>query len=264
MISNSGHDENGRYSGGKAGDQTGTEWQIREWYSRPWTHVFRYPVKEVRDMIAELAEEAARNNLIGYDQNQRTTFWQQLTISGYRPANIKTACEADCSAGVAAIVKAVGFLLNIDELKAVSKDMYTGSQIKILTDAGFSMMTDKAFLESDQWLMRGDILLAKGHHTCINLTTGSKVEEPDWHWVKFGEDWFYQDQSGRNWHGWLKAKETAGSFWHWYWFDDRGVMAKGAREIDGRWYFFQPSGPLEGAECITDKVGALVIWNVAD
>lgn len=264
MISNCGHDERGKYSGGQAGDQTGTEWQIRKWYSRPWTHVFRYPVKEVRDQIAELAEEAARNNLIGYDQNQRTTFWQQLTISGYHPANIKTACEADCSAGVAAIVKAVGFLLNIDELKAVSKDMYTGSQIKVLTDAGFSMMTDKAFLESDQWLMRGDILLAKGHHTCINLTTGSKVEEPDWHWVKFGDDWFYQDQNGRNWHGWAKLKETAGSWWHWYWFDDRGVMAKGAREIDDRWYFFQPCGPLEGAECITDKVGALVIWNVAD
>ena len=68
----------------------------------------------------------------------------------------------------------------------------------------------------------------------------------------------------RNWHGWAKLKETAGSWWHWYWFDDRGVMAKGAREIDDRWYFFQPCGPLEGAECITDKVGALVIWNVAD
>lgn len=27
MISNCGHDERGKYSGGKAGDQTGTEWQ---------------------------------------------------------------------------------------------------------------------------------------------------------------------------------------------------------------------------------------------
>ena len=32
MISNCGHDENGRYSGGKAGDQTGTEWQVINWY----------------------------------------------------------------------------------------------------------------------------------------------------------------------------------------------------------------------------------------
>lgn len=28
MISNCGHDENNRYSGGKAGDQTGTEWRV--------------------------------------------------------------------------------------------------------------------------------------------------------------------------------------------------------------------------------------------
>ena len=35
-ISNCGHDENGRYTGGKAGDQTGTEYQIMNWYSRPW------------------------------------------------------------------------------------------------------------------------------------------------------------------------------------------------------------------------------------
>ena len=34
MISNCGHDENGRYSGGKAGDQTGTEWQVINWYSK--------------------------------------------------------------------------------------------------------------------------------------------------------------------------------------------------------------------------------------
>lgn len=38
MISNCGHDENGRYSGGKAGDQTGTEWQVINWYSRQVTN----------------------------------------------------------------------------------------------------------------------------------------------------------------------------------------------------------------------------------
>ena len=31
LISNSGHDENGRYSGGRAGDQTGTEWALIPW-----------------------------------------------------------------------------------------------------------------------------------------------------------------------------------------------------------------------------------------
>lgn len=36
MISNCGHDERGRYSSGKAGDQTGTEWYIRSWYNHKW------------------------------------------------------------------------------------------------------------------------------------------------------------------------------------------------------------------------------------
>ena len=35
-ISNCGHDENGKYTGGAAGDQTGTEYQVRAWYNRPW------------------------------------------------------------------------------------------------------------------------------------------------------------------------------------------------------------------------------------
>ncbi len=47
MISNSGRDERGKYSGGKAGDQDGKEWAVIPWYSRPWTAVLRYPNKVV-------------------------------------------------------------------------------------------------------------------------------------------------------------------------------------------------------------------------
>ena len=71
MISNCGHDENGKYSGGAAGDQTGTEWEIRTWYNRPWNCVLRHPDRNVGNMLADLARKAAQNNLVGYDQNQR-------------------------------------------------------------------------------------------------------------------------------------------------------------------------------------------------
>lgn len=40
-ISNSGSDEHGNYKGGQAGDQTGREWYIRDWYNRPWNCVLR-------------------------------------------------------------------------------------------------------------------------------------------------------------------------------------------------------------------------------
>lgn len=78
MISNSGHDENGKAVGGAAGDQTGTEWQIRSWYNRPWDCVLRYPDLKVGALIAELAIEAANNNNIGYDQGNRDSFWAAL------------------------------------------------------------------------------------------------------------------------------------------------------------------------------------------
>ena len=83
-----GHDERGRYSGGTAGDQTETEWQIINWYNRLWNVMLRFEDSKVANLIAELSIEAAKNNKIGYDQNQRTTFWTQLSKSGYRPKNI--------------------------------------------------------------------------------------------------------------------------------------------------------------------------------
>ena len=68
LISNSGHDENGKYSGGKAGDQTGTEWALIPWYNRPWKCVLRHPDAKVRAKLAELGIKAAKNDLVGYDQ----------------------------------------------------------------------------------------------------------------------------------------------------------------------------------------------------
>ena len=41
-ISNSGSDENKKYHGGKAGNQTGHEAELKGWYSCPWTVVLRW------------------------------------------------------------------------------------------------------------------------------------------------------------------------------------------------------------------------------
>lgn len=177
MISNSGHDEHGKYSGGVAGDQTGGEWSIIPWYNRPWNVILRYPDQKVREEIALLAEHAAKNDLIGYDQGQRTTFWQRLKESGYDPAQIKVACEADCSAGVLAIVKAVGCRLGVSKLKSIDQNGYTGNEKAILKSAGFKDLTSKKYTASEEYLLRGDILLYEGHHTAINLTDGVKAKD---------------------------------------------------------------------------------------
>ena len=175
MISNCGHDENGRYSGGKAGDQTGTEWRVINWYNRPWKCVLRHPNADVREMIASMAKAAANNNLIGYDQSQRGTFWTNLADSNYDPAQITVACEADCSSGVAAIVKGAGYRLGIDALKKVSTACYTGNLRAALKAAGFEVLTESKYLTSDAYLFAGDILLNDNAHVATNLTTGSKA-----------------------------------------------------------------------------------------
>ena len=43
MIANCGSNEFGSGYGGQAGDQTGNEYRVRTWYSRPWKCVLRYP-----------------------------------------------------------------------------------------------------------------------------------------------------------------------------------------------------------------------------
>ena len=170
-IANSGHDERGRYSGGKAGDQTGTEWSIVNWYNRPWNCILRHPNQKVRQLIAELAIEAANNNFIGYNQANRNSFWKALQLSGYRPANIKIACDADCSAGIIAITKAVGVLTGNSALAGIGAT-YTGNMRAKYKAAGFQVLTDSKYLTGYNYLLPGDILLNDVHHVAVNLTIG--------------------------------------------------------------------------------------------
>lgn len=175
MISNSGHDENGRYAGGTAGDQGG-EWTIIPWYSRPWNCVLRHPDEKVRKEIARLSRAAAVNDKIGYDQNQRDSYWGKLQAAGYEPSRITTACEADCSAGVIANTKAAGYLLGNSSLKTISAT-YTGNMRSAYKAAGFAILTAQKYLATDNYLLEGDILLNDAYHTAVNLTDGKYASE---------------------------------------------------------------------------------------
>ena len=177
MISNCGSDERKKYSGGKAGDQTGSEWAIIPYYARTWDCVLRHPKQKVREQIAVNGEKAAKNNTVGYDQGERWTYWDHLEASNYDPAQITVPCEADCSSGVLSNIKAVGYTLNIEKLKNVNQNGYTGNMKAILKAAGFEVLTDQKYLTSEEYLLRGDVLLHEGHHTATNLTTGAKAAE---------------------------------------------------------------------------------------
>lgn len=176
-ISNSGSDENGKYHGGAAGDQTGGEWVLRPWYSRPWSCVLRYE-KDARvgQKLAELGCAAALNDKIGYDQYQRDTYWNQLKAAGYDPSKITVACESDCSAGIIANTKAVGNLLGIPALANVNAT-YTGNMRSGFKAAGFTVLTDAKYTNGCSYLLPGDILLYDAAHTATNITVGCNVRD---------------------------------------------------------------------------------------
>jgi peptidoglycan hydrolase-like protein with peptidoglycan-binding domain len=143
--------------------------------------VLRYPDIAVGLKIADLGCAAALNDKIGYDQWQRTTYWTQLQKAGYDPSNITVACEEDCTAGVTANVKAVGYLMDIKTLQNLPTDTYSGNMRSRFVAAGFKALTASKYLISPNYLLPGDILLYEGHHAATNITYGKDVRpsQPD-------------------------------------------------------------------------------------
>lgn len=290
LVANCGHDEHGRYTGGQAGDQTGREWERIGWYSYPWNVVLWHPDEKVRDLMAELADKAARNDCIGYDQGGRYSFWQQLKAAGFDPSAITVPCEADCSSGVAAIVKATGYLLGIDALKNVSIYCYTGNLRAALRSAGFVERLDAAHINSSAHVPAGAVWLSEGNHTTIQITPGAELhdeipEAESAHSVTYcayaGGRWLpevtdLQDYAGltdkpifglaiRCNHGKLKYKAHWGGRWgNWMWSDDydtrnalTGFCGDLSAPIDGlQVYYCTPDGePLYEAEYRVGIVG---------
>ena len=177
-ISNTGHDENGRYRGGKAGDQGG-EYTLKAWYNRPWTVVLRWPDPVVGLTIARLAIAAALNNHIGYDQDQRDTYWAELKAAGYDPSKITANCETDCTESTTANCKAAGYLLGIRALENLPLDTYSGNMKPRFVAAGFKALTSSKYLTNPNYLLPGDVLLYEGHHACINVTYGKYADKTD-------------------------------------------------------------------------------------
>ncbi len=174
-MANCGHDENRRYTGGKAGDQSGKEWYLRPWYSYPWNYILRWKDAGLGNLFADLAVEAAENDNVGYDQGQRYTFAEALMAAGWRPSKIRKPCEADCSSGVVALIRAVGHLKGIGDLQKCSAT-YTGNMMAwFQSSAGkkyFTVLTGKYLVDSSL-ARRGDINLNTAHHVNVTVDNGS-------------------------------------------------------------------------------------------
>ena len=175
-ISNCGSNENGKTTGGKEGDQTGKEYRVISWYSRPWKCVLRFPDPKVGEEIARISEAAAKNNNVGYCQTHRRTYHDALKAANWNPAAIKKPVETDCSASTLANIIAAGHKCGIAALKQINPDGYTGNMRAALKKAGFTVLTDSKYLTSSDYLLPGDILLNDNAHAAVNLTAGPKAK----------------------------------------------------------------------------------------
>lgn len=99
VIGSARHDENGKYSGGRKGDQTGHEVETQNFYVHKKGWVILRPTSErLASAIAEKMKTACKNSNIGYSQSDRYSLLKY-------GVNTKTKCNCDCSSLVRECVK---------------------------------------------------------------------------------------------------------------------------------------------------------------
>lgn len=164
-------DENGKASGGKAGDQTGKELSTQNWYnhSKGW-RVLRAKDEKVAEYMAQAMESACANSKIGYDQSQNQTLYKEAAKVGFNPAKVTVACETDCARLVRVCIQ---YALEMCGINHTMQDFYTANMCdRILKTGYFDELKDS----KSTYLKRGDILCTKTQgHTVIVLSNGSDV-----------------------------------------------------------------------------------------
>ena len=171
MIGHACKNEHETYKDGQAGDQTKVEVYIRTWYNRPWNVVLRAKDKNTREKLAQAMEMACKNESIGYAQNTRNTLWNNIKNYQFNPSKTTKAVNTDCSALVCVCCAYAG--IPIHYLQIGTNSLTTSTLRKYLLLSGmFEALTNRKYLTSDKYLLRGDILLYEGHHTAINLDNG--------------------------------------------------------------------------------------------
>lgn len=251
IIGSARHDENGRYSGGRNGDQDGTEVSTQAYYmhSKGWRLV-RAKDASIAEKIASAMLEACNNNHIGYDQNDRLIINKVKKYGSL--AKITEDCDTDCCDLVRACV-----------YQASGKDCgdcYTATEAAALQKLGIFEPT--VVVTASTTLYNGDILVTKtkGHTVIVVSGRPRKDESTDkTGWIQSGDDWYYRISSGVNAHGFNDIKNADGKTRRYY-FDSKGKMLTDWQEINKKWYYFQPSGDLAGAMYKSDSTGAQTIW----
>ena len=153
---------------GVAGDQTGNEVSITEWYNAPWLAVFRPKNDIVAEKIASFIERACNNDNIGYSQNDRLSLYYACAVAGGHVEFITQAVNCDCSSLVACACISAGLVVSPSMTTDVEEDA-------LIATKSFEKLSQRQYIQSYDYLKRGDILWKNGH-TAVVLNDGDKAK----------------------------------------------------------------------------------------
>lgn len=163
--------EKGTVNGAK-GDQTRREVCIRDYYSKPWDFAAIHPDANVREKHAKTVEDACSNDNIGYGQSDRNTLNTEAKAVNYNLGKISKKCNCDCSSlqNVAAVASGSG--------ATYGSNGWTTSTMKAALQAlGYKIITDKAYLTSAAYCVRGAIYVKASSHTVCALDNGASYKK---------------------------------------------------------------------------------------
>lgn len=162
---------NGRDGKAQAGDQTGKEVCIREFYSKPWKFLLRCKDANKAEKMAKACESICRNECVGYDQLERLSLNRELSKIGYQYEKLRTKCECDCSSFMTVCAQCAGIQIRYPSGNAPT----TSNMVKLFQETGqFDLITEG--INDTQNLKRGDILVGPpATHTVMVLDDGVKI-----------------------------------------------------------------------------------------
>lgn len=186
IIGSARHDEFGKdgYEPGvQPGDQTGHETERQNWYLHSYGWVLIRPKSEaVAQYIAQDMEYVCDNEYVGYSQPHDQSLYNVAKPYGWDVSKVNTPCETDCARSERVSICYAG--VQTDNQTLIDcPDFYTGNMVSRLESTGqFDIYTDPKYTESQDFLLRGDLLCTKrqGHTVCVLSDGDYAYTEPSY------------------------------------------------------------------------------------
>lgn len=155
-----------------AGDQTGNEVSVTDFYIAPWDFALRYFDFEIAKKFVAIAKKLAACVKVGYDQSQRNDLYKELKVYNFDVDKFILSgkkVETDCSAFVYACLCVLLSNLRSDKNAPTTSDME-----EYYKNKGFKVLKGEEYLNGKKNIT-GDIMVRAGHHTAIFESDVDKV-----------------------------------------------------------------------------------------